>query len=238
MSVLWTEFPVLKRFLHFAASLLQALKTCKKSARIEITKVSSVSSNIAAKLLQATFPLKWLNMLDTFLEIVTMHPELVAQRRHPQRADIQWEQECGDGRRLGKLAFILGAGLTLAPWSFWFDSCWGGGCAGTETKTEPTQGGHLLRDPAESWDTKKWCSLERSTKPPSSHMETARKKAASSMTLGGKENNSIPNIHSQQLSLPNFLSKFTLLVTICPVGFPGTQHLRNPPAMLEMQETQ
>ena len=67
-------------------------------------------------------------------------------------------------------------------------------------------------------------------------METARKKAASSMTLGGKENNSIPNIHSQQLSLLKISCPNSPYLG-CPVGFPGSSTVKNPPAMPEMQET-
>ena len=67
-------------------------------------------------------------------------------------------------------------------------------------------------------------------------METARKKAASSMTLGRKENNSIPNIHSQQLSLLK-VSCPNSPYLCCPVGFPGSSMVKNLPAMQEMQET-
>ena len=67
-------------------------------------------------------------------------------------------------------------------------------------------------------------------------METARKKAASSMTLGGKENNSIPNIHSQQLSLLKISCPNSPYLG-CPVGFLGSSTVKNPPAMPEMQET-
>ena len=67
-------------------------------------------------------------------------------------------------------------------------------------------------------------------------METAREKAASSQTLGGGENNSIPNIHSQQLSLLK-ISRPNSPYLCCPVGFPGSSMVKNPPAMQEMQET-
>ena len=67
-------------------------------------------------------------------------------------------------------------------------------------------------------------------------METARKKAASSMTLGRKENNSIPNIHSQQLSLLKVSCPDSPYLC-CSVGFPGSSMVKNLPAMQEMQET-
>ena len=67
-------------------------------------------------------------------------------------------------------------------------------------------------------------------------METARKKAASSMAVGGKENNSIPGVHSQQLSLLK-ISCPNSPYLCCPVGFLGSSMVKNPPAMQEMQET-
>lgn len=63
MLVLWTWFAVLKDV--FIPQLpFWALKTRKNFAVTEITKRSSTSGNIVAKLLLTTFPLKQLKMLD------------------------------------------------------------------------------------------------------------------------------------------------------------------------------
>ena len=75
-----------------------------------------------------------------------MHHWTGDKERHPQRADIQWEHECGAGRRLRNWLSPWGKGLTLAPWSLCFDSC--GGCWDRETKT---------RAPARWTSTKKPC---------------------------------------------------------------------------------
>lgn len=56
--------PCSERCVHFAASLFEPWKPAKNLLGQKLLRVSSVSGNIAVKLLQATFPLKWLNMLD------------------------------------------------------------------------------------------------------------------------------------------------------------------------------
>lgn len=194
-SVSWNagslnEFHFSKRCLHFPASLPELWKFAKKSARTDITKRSSISGNIVDKF-QTTFLLDQLNILDkVFKNRWKCMPELAIKKGIYTEAKDK--VKAGMQRRgVSKHFSRLLPWARLGTWSFCFNNCLG--CRDKKTRARPRWECH--KRPCVKLGCQRTTLIVKDYRnKAASQMETARKNTASSMALGGKENNSTQHL--------------------------------------------